>query len=127
MEKVKVLSSYIMEGYTLFKVKPLGLIEYGIKKDIYCFDYASLADQWGISMEVLDKVASYDITFSDSMYVSFNETESGLVRTYMMNANATPNLLRKLKDSTFKPNRDIIREFAVIAMLVDKARGYKNG
>lgn len=123
MEKVTVLDSYVMEGYTIYKVKPLGFIDYGANKDMYCFDYATLAAQWGISMEVLDKVASFDISFKYSMYVTYTEAEEGLVRTNMIDANAVPSLLIKLKDSTYRPNTDINREHAVIAMLLDNARG----
>ena len=126
MEKVTVLGSYILEGYTLVKVKPSGFIDYGANKDMFCFDYNSLAEQWGISLDVLDKVASYDISFKYSMFVSITETEEGRVKTHLIDANAVPNLLRKLKDSTYRPNTDINREYAVIATLIDNARRYKN-
>ncbi|MBY3620363.1 hypothetical protein HGO21_12475 [Acinetobacter sp. CUI P1] len=127
MENVSVVGIYIMEGYTLYKVKPLGFINYGTNKYMYCFNYASLAVQWGIGIEVLDEISSYNISLKQSMFVSFIETEVGLVKTYMMDAKAVPSLLRKLKDSANRPTTDINREHAVLAMLIDNAKGYGNG
>jgi hypothetical protein len=124
MEKVIILNRFIMEGCTLYEVIPEGFISFGGKKNIFCFDYVSLTEQWNISRETLDTVASYDIVFKQAMYVNYSETEAGQVKTLMLDAEFVPALLTKLKDSTYKPGTDIARERALIAELIKNAKEY---
>lgn len=126
MERVTILESHTLENYKLYKVSPVGFIPFGSIRNNYCFDSASLAETWGVSLDVLNKAISYELSFKYSISVSIIETQEGLVKTYMIDARVVPSLLKKLKDSTNKPELDIIREHAVIATLIEKARRYKN-
>ncbi|WP_135553344.1 hypothetical protein [Paenibacillus cymbidii] len=118
MNKVDIINGYSYQGYTIYKVKPAGYINFGRRADFFAFDYENLADNWCISKQLLDTLASYDLKFGQGMHEHIKETKSGPERITLISTDVVPDLLLKLRDSGKAEVLDIAGELQVINKMI---------
>jgi hypothetical protein len=122
MEKVKILASYKHAAYVIYKAEPEGVINYGGYQSFLGFDFACLSEQWNISIDILELIASYDLQFKDSMYINTRETETGKEKTIVIHADVVPALVRKIHETGQVPNLDPNKEINVVNRLIRMVR-----